>query len=138
MHDERDIDAFLAKILAWAESVPDVLALALVGSFARGEALPTSDLDLILISWDPPSLIREPVWAQQFGAVARMRVEDWGRVTSLRVWYRDSLEVEFGITRPNWCALPLDDGTRRVLSEGFRVLLDKEDLFGKLTSKRPT
>jgi hypothetical protein len=43
-------------------------------------------------------------------------------VTSLRVWYADGPEVEFGFATPGWMASPLDDGTRKVLEDGFRVL----------------
>lgn len=126
---EGDFESFLSGILAWAKIAPGVHALALVGSHARGEAGPRSDVDLIVIAADAPALIREPAWAERFGSVARMEVEDWGKVTSLRVWYLDSFEVEFGITSSEWAERPLDEGTRRVMQEGFRILVDKGDLF---------
>jgi hypothetical protein len=62
--------------------------------------------------------------------VVKFQKEDWGRVTSLRVWYDNSgLEVEFGVTTPVWMEKPLDEGTRRVLSDGYKVLLDKDAFF---------
>ncbi len=126
---ERDIDRFLSGVLAWAKTAPGVRALALVGSHARGVPGPGSDVDLIVIATDAPTLIREPAWVERFGSVARMSVEDWGKVTSLRVWYQGSFEVEFGITTLDWVAKPLDEGTRRVMAEGFRVLMDKDGSF---------
>jgi hypothetical protein len=32
--------------------------------------------------------------------------------------------VELGITGPRWAVLPLDEGTARVLSGGYRILRD--------------
>jgi hypothetical protein len=65
-----------------------------------------------------------------FGKVKECKKENWGRVTSIRVWYADSeLEVEFGITTPICVERPLDDGTFRALSDGYKVILDKEDYF---------
>jgi hypothetical protein len=51
-------------------------------------------------------------------------------VTSLRVWYADGLEVEFGIADRDWASAPLDAGTRRVLEEGLVVLFDRGSAFG--------
>jgi hypothetical protein len=55
--------------------------------------------------------------------------EDWGRVTSLRVWYADGLEVEFGIADRSWASAPLDVGTRRVIEDGLVVLFDRGSAF---------
>jgi len=52
-------------------------------------------------------------------------VEDWGLVTSLRVYYEDGLEVEYGVTSSQWVNLPLDAGTRRVIADGMQILVDK-------------
>ncbi len=48
-----------------------------------------------------------------------------GRVTSLRVWYADGLEVEFAIADRAWASAPLDAGTRRVIEDGCVVLFDR-------------
>jgi hypothetical protein len=37
-------------------------------------------------------------------------------------------EVEFGFAAPDWAAMPLDDGTRRVVAGGLRLLLDRDEL----------
>ena len=50
------------------------------------------------------------------GKVERQQVEDYGKATSLRVWYEDWLEVEYGLTDETWAALPLDEGTQAVIS----------------------
>lgn len=40
--------------------------------------------------------------------------------------------LEFGIVEPSWISLPLDDGTRKVLSDGYKVIIDKEHYFQNL------
>jgi hypothetical protein len=46
---DLSIKAFLDRVIYWAMNEPDLLALALVGSHARGKATPNSDVDLILL-----------------------------------------------------------------------------------------
>ena len=100
-----------------------------MGSHARGTAEPTSDVDLVILSSRPQRYLQAAEWTTTFGQVARQAIEDWGKVTSLRVWYESGDEVEFGITTPEWAAQPLDEGTRRVISGGMRILLDPHGLL---------
>lgn len=58
--------------------------------------------------------------------------EDWRRVTSLRVYYRERFKVEFGLTSLVWAALPVDPGTASVVSNGMRILVDGEGRLGRL------
>lgn len=124
-----DISDFLDKVRLWALEQSDILALVLVGSHARGCARADSDIDLVILT-SAPAHHRSSDFFRQFGTVRMTRTEDWGRVTSIRVWYADSgLEAEFGLSAPDWIAWPLDPGTARVLSDGYKVLLDKQGLF---------
>lgn len=123
------VDALLAAAAAWARARPDVVALALVGSHARDAARPDSDVDLVVLCRDPAALLADRSWARRFGPVARETVEDWGAVTSLRVAYDGGPEVEYGLARPSWAALPLDPGTRRVAADGLRALHDPAGLL---------
>lgn len=100
--------------------------MLLVGSYARDAARADSDLDLVILT-DRPRLYLDSVsWAETFGDVARWQKEDWGKVTSVRVWYANGLEVEFGFTLPDWAAKPTDAGTLRVVSGGVRTIFDRE------------
>ncbi len=126
-----DINEFLSIVTQWAQRNIDISALILVGSHARGEARPDSDIDLVIITSKPKTFIEIP-FMSEFGEVMRFELEDWGLVTSLRTWYANSLEVEFGITTPLWIQKPLDYGTQRVLSDGYQVLVDKKDYFKNL------
>ncbi|MBE9479394.1 MAG: nucleotidyltransferase domain-containing protein, partial [Chloroflexi bacterium] len=50
---DLNVRAFLQSVIEWAKNEPDLIALALVGSHARGEASPESDVDLILLLRNP-------------------------------------------------------------------------------------
>jgi predicted nucleotidyltransferase len=126
----KPVQLFLDQVVGWAQIQPDILAVALVGSVARGTNRIDSDIDLVLIAVDPNSFLIETRWTGQFGEVQRRRVEDYGKLISLRVWYRHGIEVEFGFTTRDWVDLPLDAGTRRVLEDGVKVLYDPQRLFG--------
>lgn len=117
--------------MTWATGRPEVRAVALVGSHARGAARPDSDVDLILLAERPEDLTENVEWLNGFGRVRRLAVENWGRVTSLRAWYASGLEVEFALARAEWATAP-DVGTRRVVADGLRVLLDRDGVFERL------
>jgi len=125
------VEKFLASATAWAARQPAVKALALVGSHARGTARPDSDVDLLILGEDAAELVHHVEWTSRFGEVTRSTVEDWGRVKSIRVWYADGLEVEFGVTTPDW-ALEPDEGTWGVVRDGLRVLLDHDGVLRRL------
>ena len=61
-----------------------------------------------------------------FGRVGRANTEDWGLVQPVRVFHQAGPEVEFGMAHPTWAALPLDEGTRVVITGGVKVLLDRD------------
>jgi predicted nucleotidyltransferase len=110
------------------------VAVALVGSYARGTAKPTSDVDLVILTSCPQRYLQATGWTTAFGPVAGQAIEDWGKVTSLRVWYEGGEEVEFGITTPEWVAHPIDEGTRKVISDGIRILFDRHDYLAAAIS----
>jgi hypothetical protein len=57
----------------------------------------------------------------------------YGACTPRHVVLEDGLEVEFGFVRPSWAdCSPIDHGTRRVLSDGCRVLYDPDKRIANL------
>jgi predicted nucleotidyltransferase len=122
------VEGLLEQITAWAARTPDVRALALVGSYARGAAGPDSDVDLLLLALRPAELVDAQGWLAHFGAIDTVEIEPFGRVASLRVRYRGGPEVEFGLTSPDWAREP-DAGSLRVARDGLRVLWDPEGCF---------
>lgn len=124
-------DDFLHRFTDWAKSRPDIRGLALVGSYARGAAREDSDVDLVILSKVPGQYLSDLRWAARFGDIKRKELADYGKLTSVRVWYSDGLEVEYGITDESWAALPLDEGTREVISGGMKVLLEQGDILSR-------
>jgi hypothetical protein len=79
----------------------------------------------VILCKNPKIFIGQTDWIAEFGLVKNKAIEDWGKVTSMRVWYEEGLEVEFGLTAQDWIAQPLDEGTRKVLKDGYKILVDK-------------
>lgn len=127
---DHSLPRFLADVTSWAEKHAEIVALALIGSHARDAARPDSDVDVFILCTSPKALVDDRDWVRQFGEVQTMGVEVYGPTRSLRVFYRDGLEVEFGIADPAWASFPLDSGTQRVLTDGVRILYDP---VGKLS-----
>ena len=125
----EQVTRFLNEFVAWALTQPDIRAVALVGSYARNAATETSDVDLVLLTRRPEMFLQDINWAQRFGTIERQQLEDYGLVTSIRVWYTGGLEVEYGLTDERWVATPLDEGTRRVISDGMQILFEREPLL---------
>ena len=128
----RLVAAFLDAVTEWARSQTDVVGVALVGSQARGVARDDADIDLVVLMDRPQVYLRNNTWTSKFGEVVLVHREDWGRIQSLRVWYADGREVEYGLTTPEWASVPLDRGTLRVASEGLRVLFDRVGLLAAM------
>lgn len=129
---EKSVSNLLCRVVKWAGSQPHISGVALVGSYARGTARPDSDIDLVFLCRSPDTFVRDSSWIQRFGVVERCHREEWGRVTSLRVYYTQGIEVEFAFTTPVWAALPVDAGTRRVVADGLRILWDPDGVLGRL------
>jgi predicted nucleotidyltransferase len=129
------ITDFLNELVHWAASQPEVKAVGLVGSYAREAASPDSDIDIIILAEDPGEFIKNTDWLKSFGLIKKMLVEDYGRVTSLRAWYENGREVEFGLTTPAWAGSPLEDGTERTIQKGMQVLFERELLLSPLLNK---
>jgi len=89
---------FLNAFINWAVVQDDVQAIALVGSYARGAARDDSDIDLVLLTDQPQKYLDNLKWIERFGNVDKYQTEDYGKLISIRVWYLNSYEVEYGIT----------------------------------------
>ena len=83
---KNEVQILLNEVRKWVESRPEILGVALVGSYARNEARADSDVDFVLLASVPQEFIKKPEWINNFGVVKSCTVEDWGLVTSLRVY----------------------------------------------------
>lgn len=121
-------DEFISNFTEWAADQPEIIAIVLIGSYARGEAGPDSDIDLVVVTTAPEKFLDNTDWTGMFGTTDSITIEDWGRVQSVRVFYNGGPEVEFGITAPDWATKP-DDATRDILNKGHKIMLDRNEIF---------
>lgn len=122
-------EVLLEDVRQWAGGQRDVRAVGLVGSHARGTATDKSDVDLVIVVDDVVRRLHARSWVADFGDIAHVQHEDWGLVQSLRVYYRDGPEVEFGLAPVAWPTPPLDDGTAAVIRDGLCPLFDPDGLL---------
>jgi hypothetical protein len=133
--DQNEVEKFLREFIPWVTTQTNVQAVALVGSYARKTAKETSDLDLIIIAQHPERLLQNRTWIELFGTVAHRQIEEYGPLTSIRVYYSDNREIEYGITDENWARMPLDKGTRRVISDGMTILYERRPILSQHITK---
>src|SRR5262245_30888805 len=126
------VDAFLFEFKRWAATESDILAVALIGSHARDTATEESDVDLIVVVSPPNVYLKHTQWPSLFGTVRRDQTEYYGKCTSLRVWYDEGFEVEYGFVDESWASLPVDDDTRKIISDGMKVMFERKPLLSLL------
>ncbi|MBN2395619.1 MAG: aminoglycoside 6-adenylyltransferase [Candidatus Atribacteria bacterium] len=126
------VQNLLKEIKNWAHKNNDLDSLLLVGSYASNKARQDSDIDLVLIFNDLNKYVNNLDWINEFGEIVKYETEYWGRVTSVRAWYKNGIEVEFGITSTEWSEIPVDNGTFRVVSNGSKILVDKSKKLRQL------
>ena len=120
---------------------PEILAMGLCGSWARGSAGVNSDIDLSIIVADPKKYL-ETGWLFQIpfekinDAVASFEDRQYGRVWSRHVFLESHTEIEFSFADQSWAAVDrLDEGTRKVVSDGYKILYDPDHILEKLVNK---
>jgi hypothetical protein len=129
----QEVEGLLRRLAVWASGRADVRALALVGSYAYGRPRMGSDVDLVLLTDDVPAYVERTGWTAAFGGARLVRTRRWGAVTERRLRLRSGLHVEVGVTGPGWASVaPVEPGTRRVVTDGLRILHDPGGLLGAL------
>lgn len=123
---------FIEKVKEWAINEPFIEAIILVGSYVRGTQNVDSDIDLVILTSNKQYYIDNTQILSTFGLIDRSNIEFYGECTSIRIWYKSGLEVEFGMVPLTWINLPLDYGTERVLSAGYKILVDKKRMLSPI------
>ena len=129
---EHFAGSFFDKLKEYARKTLHIESIVVVGSYARGTNKENSDLDLVILTSNKPDMAANQDFVQDFGEVYKQQTEYYGACTSIRVWYKDGKEVEFGIVDPTWVSKPLDAGTHKVLSDGYKIVIDKKRYFENL------
>lgn len=123
------IENFLKDVEEWAKGDLHIESVIVVGSYARGTNKNTSDIDLCIITSNKETMVKNQDFTKIFGNIDKKQTEYYGKCTSIRVWYKEGREIEFGIVDPSWIESPLDAGTYKVLSDGYKVIIDKKHYF---------
>ncbi|MDP9456711.1 MAG: nucleotidyltransferase domain-containing protein [Actinomycetota bacterium] len=130
-----EVRRLLERLLPWARRRPNVRAVGLVGSWARGEARFDSDVDIVLLTREPRRYLEDESWARELGGFRIVRTRRWGPTTERRFVLPSGLEVEAGIAPLSWAATdPVDPGTCRVVSDGIIVIYDPDGLLAHLSA----
>ena len=122
-------------VSSWAGGQEDILAAAVVGSWARGGARRDSDVDVVVLTDRKEWYVVDEGWiplalGQDAGLV---RTREWGLLTERRVRLSSGLEVEFGFAASSWAATdPVDPGSAGVVVDGLEPLVDKKGLLSRL------
>ena len=112
-----------------------ISCILLVGSYARNEQKPDSDIDLVVISKDKNKMINIHDWIKKMGEIdSEIKIEYCGEITSLRI-NCNGIEYELGIGSAKWIELPLDSGTRKVLEDGYIVMYEKDNVMKNVKSE---
>jgi len=128
-----EVEWVMQRAAQWARTQPDIRALLLVGSWARDAARPDSDVDLVVLTTTPECYSPDRAWTRELGAVAINRVQQWGAIAERRIVLPSGLEVEVGIGPLSWAQIdPVDAGTRRVITDGCRILHDPDGQLQRL------
>jgi predicted nucleotidyltransferase len=115
----------LGKITEWAANQLDIQGVLLVGSYAQGTANSGSDIDLQFITSDISKWFVNFNWVEEIGKAKKIFTEDWGAVKTVRVFFEAGPEVEFNFAELTWASInPVDPGTKRVISDGAKILYD--------------
>jgi predicted nucleotidyltransferase len=126
-----EVRAIIDTVAAWAAQQGDVRGVVVVGSWARGTARMDSDVDVVVLSdahADPGP------WTRLLGGQV-IRQQSWGPLREIRVRRGSGLEVEVGVAPVSWAQVdPVDPGTRRVFTEGHRIVYDPDGTLAALAA----
>jgi hypothetical protein len=123
------IEFLMTALEGWGRDDDRVLAIGIVGSYARGTARADSDVDVVVICTQPDVMLSEDLLLERFGKLQRAQSEDYGLVQSRRCWYANGLEIEFGFTSTRWCTPPIDQATGAVIKAGLASAYDPQQLL---------
>jgi predicted nucleotidyltransferase len=132
---ERELPPAVREVLDAAGALPAarpaVVAIALVGSWARSAGRDSSDVDLVVLTTSPEEMLNDTSWFSVFGeGVQLVRSEDFGWLQERRLRRPDGLEVEVCVGAPRWAQTdPLDPGSVSVAGDGLRILFDPYGLL---------
>jgi hypothetical protein len=142
-HSHSMNSAETRKLIAVIQTVvrdrDDLRAMAICGSWARGNPRPDSDLDLLIIAEDPDSLHRRQNWIREFKfsdagfEYVNHKTARYGVVWSAHIELKPDAELELTFGGESWASVdPTDPGTLDVVRDAFTILVDKDGVLQRL------
>ncbi len=64
-----EVRTLLATLRGWAHGHPDVVAVGLAGSWARGDKRMDSDVDVVLLTENQVPYLEDDAWVRDVGGV---------------------------------------------------------------------
>jgi hypothetical protein len=133
-------NAITTVVAQWATERDDIRAMALSGSWARGNPGPTSDLDLLLLT-DLAQDYRNGTWPAEIvfqNAGFQLQSTDsaiYGVVWSAHLHLMPVADVELTFAKCAWASVdPVDNGTRVVVKDAFQIIFDRDGILAKLVN----
>lgn len=135
------VDEILNLILKFTKAHHEILAFGLCGSWARGTAKTDSDIDLSLIVKDK-SRFKKTDWLEKINfnklneSIYYYHDKIYGVTWSRHVILNSHLEIEFGFAEQPWAnTVDIDEGTRKVVSDGYEIIFDPHQILNKLVEQ---
>lgn len=135
-------EQLIERIACWAESEPDLRAVAVIGSRARSSDHPAdewSDLDLLMVAETPERYIAEHRWVTALGDPWLTFVEPTavGAHRERRVLFAGGLDVDFALlpatVAHQMSALQqMPDFAIDLFRRGVRILIDRDGLLASM------
>jgi hypothetical protein len=138
--NQREATSLQALLTHWVAEDDNLRALALCGSWARGNPRADSDLDLIVLTSpqavaDRARLVTTIPFTDEGYQLQTYRWVTYGVVHSAHITLARSIEVELSFAALNWAdTTPIDEGTRRVVTDAFAILVDKDQALATLVA----
>ncbi|MGB3694665.1 MAG: nucleotidyltransferase domain-containing protein [Spirulinaceae cyanobacterium] len=136
---QQKIEPILAQVTQWASMDVNIIALALVGSYAKGDFRFDSDIDLMFLTPDPLIFKNSQTWIKEIDwQYLDLTIKAWedinyGVVWSRHIYFTNQTEIEFSFGFLSWASInPLEIGTFRVVNNGCRILYDPKCLLQNL------
>lgn len=116
-----EYETVVGMVAKWAASRADIVAVGVVGSWAKGMQREDSDVDFIVLTPHKATYTADDGWiAVAVGQVVPVvRRAEWGVLTERRLLLPSGLEIDIGFVDPSWADIdPIDPGTAQVVSDG--------------------
>ncbi len=137
--NKAEAQAIIDAVTVWAIERDDIRAMALAGSWARGNPRQTSDIDLLFLTDRAEEYRRRRKWLTEIDFKnAGYRVQSsesavYGVVWSRHLYLLPPADVELSFATCPWAKTrPIDSGTRSVVEDAFQIILDKDGILAKL------